>query len=408
MAPAVKQVSACTVTVSDVLTTYTITIGGVSVSYIGGGSATANATGLAAAAAASTHPYFTAVVWTSNVAIVTGTALIAGAPFVFTTSVSGGAGTISGMSTSVVSAGPSDWSTAANWSLGAVPVSTDAVVIQDVSQNISYGLAQSGVTLASLTVMKSFTGFIGQDRTNFTTDGNGATNSATRANEYRPIYLAISATVCTLGANYGAATPNGSQRILIDLGSNVSTIEVLGTASSAETGRAASIRLKCNHASTALYVRSAPGGVCVAMDAPGETSTLSLISVSDVTTGSKVYSGLGVTLTTWTQNGGQNLLQAAATVTTITKNGGTLQTEGTFAVTTWNDNAGSSIPNSTGTIGTYNLSGGTADFSQSNRARTVTTMVPLKGSTLKHPDTGVLTITTLTLPAATPFQMALS
>src|SRR5262249_43097328 len=51
--------------------------------------------------------------------------------------------------------GPNDWSVAKNWSLGTVPATGDDVII-DIPIPIFYGLAQSAVTLASLTIAATF------------------------------------------------------------------------------------------------------------------------------------------------------------------------------------------------------------------------------------------------------------
>ena len=57
--------------------------------------------------------------------------------------------------------GSQPWTTGANWSLGAAPVSTNDVFILNGSSDINTGLAQSAVTLASLTIGSGFTGTIG-------------------------------------------------------------------------------------------------------------------------------------------------------------------------------------------------------------------------------------------------------
>lgn len=82
-ATAVKQVSTITITVFDIATAYSVTIGGETVSVVGMTNANTTATNLKNALAASTHPYFTAIVWTVATNVVTGTAVTAGVPFVF-------------------------------------------------------------------------------------------------------------------------------------------------------------------------------------------------------------------------------------------------------------------------------------------------------------------------------------
>lgn len=392
----VAQVAFATFATYDVATTRKITIGGVTIQAAdSGGTLTTAMTALAVLLNASTDPYFSAITWTSNATQIIGTADTAGVPFVFLAAVSGGTGTVSntyGITTA--SAGPNDWSTATNWSGAAVPVSTDTAVLRDSAVDVLWGLDQSAVTLTALVIEKSYTGKVGLNRVVFQTS---ATDSDTTKTEYRTTYLKISATSIKIGENNSQSTPSGSSRIMIDTGSNASTCEIFDTASTpSESGRP-SIRLKFNHSTSVLFVRSAPGGVGVALDAPGETSTLATISISDVTSGSKVYTGSGVTLTTWTQSGGVNIQNLAATLTTLNMVGGALSIEGTHAITTINISGGTLSANSTGTITTLNLTGGTIDFQESNRARTVTTANLTKG-TMKA-DGSVMTVTTINDPA---------
>lgn len=66
------------------------------------------------------------------------------------------------MAATTPNAGPSCWSSTANWSGGAVPV-TDDIVIFDGRTTVSalYGMNQTGVDLAKMHVMPSYTGSIG-------------------------------------------------------------------------------------------------------------------------------------------------------------------------------------------------------------------------------------------------------
>lgn len=392
------QVSAVTFGTYDTSTTRTITVGGVSVSAVdSGGTLTTALTALKNACTASTHPYFTAITWSSTATTIVGTAATAGVPFVFSGSVSGGTGTVSAsgvMSTTTANSGPNDWSVASNWSTGAVPVNSDDVIIKDNSVNICWGLDQSSVTLTSLTIHKTYTGKIGLDAQTFTTNAAASTASSTSALEYRTTYLKISATTVRIGETVSAGSPAGSGRICLNTGSTQATIDIIDTAqTSSETNRP-SVRLLASVNTTKVYVRKAPGGVGIAVDLPGETSTLSTISISDRTTTSRVFAGAGTTLTTWLQEGGNNYLNGAATVTTVTVNGGTLTTEGSFGITTLNANGGTVNSNSTGTVATLVVNGGTVDFTGSNAARTVTTITNTSGTggTIKG-DGAVMTFT---------------
>mgnify|MGYP001577786689 CR=1 FL=1 len=401
-ATAVAQISTVQITAYDAATTYKVTIGGVVVSVVGsGGTPTTVATALAAALNASTHPYFEAVTWTSATDTVTGTAATAGVPFTATSSVSGGAGTIGAVATPTASSGPNDWSTAANWSLAAVPVNTDEVVLKDSSSNICWGLAQSAVTLNSLRVDKTFTGRVGLAITQFATVSDGTTASTTAAPEYRSDYCAVGITsggAVKIGENLSQSSAAGSTRLKFDFGTTDPVITILATASSsADTGLPA-VRFKVVHASAKLYVRSAAGGVGVAVDAPGEVSTLSLIDITDTTTTTKVYMGPSVTLTTWRGDGGACVIGgAAATMTACTVSGGTLRIEGDFTITTLTVNGGTVTDNHIKTGGNANTTiahnGGTLDATGSAAARTWSAYTPAIGSTLIE-NTNVLTVTT--------------
>lgn len=403
-ADSVKQVATVQITADDVTTTYTITIGGHTVSILGSGTGVNDtATALQVALdAVVTDVYFEAIDFTVATDTVTFTAAVDGVPFVATSSVNGGAGTIGAVTSVTVSSGPNDWSTAANWDTGSIPVNTDDVIIENSSVNIAWGLAQSGVTLDSLTVKKTFTGKIGLKRTTFATsaDADTATASAdgTGEIEYRDRYLAISSTIVTLGENFGPAQPAGSGRIMLDLGSNAATVEVHSTkTAAAETGLSA-IRILANNSSTDIFVRGATGGVGVAVDEPGETSTIRKMSISDTTsTGSRVTLSDGVTITDFEALGGISILESAATVTNVTSENGTLQTEGDFTITNLNVRGGTvkcnHIKTSASAVTTATIDSGTLDGQDSAQSRTWDTVQLNVGGVLKGNDN--ITITNL-------------
>jgi hypothetical protein len=412
-ADAVPQVTTIQITADDAATTYRVTIGGVDVEVVGSGTgvndtATALQAALADTAtlppAGGDHPYFEAITWTVATDTVTGTAATAGVPFVVTTSVTGGTGTIGAPSTTTASSGPNDWSTADNWSGGSVPGAADEVIFEDNGVNVCWGLDQSAAgTLTSLTVDKSYTGKIGLNYRAFATSSDGDTTDTTKL-EYRDVYLNFRCSNVSLGPVTGTGSPAGSQRIMLDLGSVASTVEVFGTASkSAEVGRNA-VRLLASSASTTLDVRDAPGGVGVAAEVPGETSTISSATCVDPSTGTKVEIGEGTTITTFTQTGGTNLLRAAATVTTVTVEAGTLTIEADQTVTTLEARGGTvfanNVPSAGNAITTLNMDGGTVDATRSAVARTWATVnLNEAGSSLTF-DPDVLTITTLNEPTS--------
>lgn len=376
------QVATATFATYDATTTRTITIGGVAVSRAdSGGNLTAALTALASLLNASTQPYFAAITWSSDATHIIGTADTAGAPFVFAGSATGGTGTCSNaFAITTANSGPNDWSAAANWSSGTVPVNGDTVIINGAAtSNIAWGLAQSAVTLAAMTVSKAYTGRVGLNSAQFTTDAAGTVASSTAAVEYRNIYLAISSTGnFTLGAvNDLIGTAVGSGRIMLNVGSTASqVIDIQGTAQSATERNKPAVRILANHSSTLIYVRSAPGGVGVAMDVDGsETSTIGTIYVTDTSNASNVITGSGTTLTGINALGGTEVIQAAGTVSSIVMEGGAVTTEGDFGITTFTTFGGQHELNSVGTIGTLNLYAGQVDFTKNAAARTVSALV---------------------------------
>jgi hypothetical protein len=254
----------------------------------------------------------------------------------------------------------------------------------------------TGVTL--IRIEQSYTGKIGLDFKSFATSADGATVN-TSYPEYRQCYLAIGCASWRIGDAPASGSPSGSSRLLIDVGgTTTATIQVINTSSSsADTNRPA-LRLLGAQVGAAnthvLTVRSAPGGIGIANEVPGETSFFLTINIADTTSTSKVTTGLGLSVTTWIQDGGNNVLFTNSTVTTLTMNGGTLRTEGTGAVTTLNSYGGTCNHNSTGTTGTMNLQGGTVSSFGSATARTWTTINAYANSTLII-DPAVITYTTL-------------
>jgi hypothetical protein len=401
-AKAVAQVT--TVTVGGTLSseTFTISVNGVVIATHTDSTTVIAATiaGLVATWNASTHAYATGITAAAASPNLTLTGDTAEVPFTIALNTPGGSATFTQTATTAPT-GPNTWDNADNWSGDTVPATNDTVVIRDTAGNIAWGLGQSAVTLTKLVIDKSYTGKIGLNSQAFATTADGATTT-TAAPEYRSAYLAISATTVAIGENQSQSSPAGSQRIMLDLGSNQATVTIYGTAStSSETGRPA-IRLKNVHVSSALYVRSAAGGVGVAIDQPGEVSTLALISISDESTSSRVYTSSGVTLTTWTQYGGNNVVDLAATLTTHTVRGGTCRTEGDYTITTADYSGGTVYSNHIKSAGnaitTLNISG-TIDALGSTVARTWATVNAAVGGVIRA-DGSVLTITTLADPAA--------
>lgn len=370
-ATAVAQVRSATITAYDVATTYTVTINGKAVSVLGqGGTATTTATALAAALNASTVPEFAEVTWSSNAAVVTGTADTAGKPFTCTSSVAGGTGTFGAFADTTASAGPNHWDTAANWDASGVPTGADDVIIENTSADILYGIDQNTVTLTSLTIRASYTGKIGLQEVR----GTGTTSYY----EYREKYLKISATTVTIGDGSGA----GSGRIKLNTGANATTLTVLGTGTPAETGLE-SLLWKGTNAANVLNVNK--GVVGVARFA-GETATVATLRVGFVANkagDATVYCGTGVTLTTINQEGGTLTTNSAVTTLNVTDGKATHMAG---AMTTLNLYSGTCYYRSSSTLAAANVGDtATLDFSQDMRARTVSACDRYGSGSIKDP-----------------------
>ena len=400
-ADAVSQVSTGSIDSVDATpsnNTFAVTIGGVSISQVGDTNVATTAAALVASLNASTHPYFAAITWANpSAGNITGTADTAGVPFVAALTETGaGTGAVTDFSATTASSGPNDWSTAANWSGGAVPVNSDDVILADSSVSVLWGLDQSSVALGSLTIRQSYTGRVGLPRSSFATS---ALNTDSSKTEYRGTYLQIGTTALAVGQHFGPGSATGSGRIKLDLGATACTATIFDTASNSTDAPLPAVRLKANSASTDIYVRAAPGGVGVAADVPDETSTIRKMSVVGTPSSIRVQVGAGTTITTYEQQGGNNVLQSAGAVATVSASGGTLATEGAFAVTTLNARGGTVYPNSTGTVTTMNVDGGTVDLTASNVARTVTTLNRNSSGVVVY-DPDVVTVGTLASNAA--------
>lgn len=293
------------------------------------------------------------------------TADTAGNPFVVTistTETGGGAadaqtidgGTSSTGTVTTANSNPNDWSVAANWAENAVPVNSDDVVIDSGSKDILDGLAQSAVTLTSLTIRAAYTGKIGRPTLN--TSGYY---------EYRDTQLNIKATTVTIGQGNGS----GSGRIKLNLDSAQTAVTVHKTATTVEAGLAA-LLIKGTHASNVFNVYGGSVGIATFS---GETAT---ILTFRQTGGSVVMQN--VTLTTIDKNGGT--LETHSACTTVTHRGGDMQIW-SGAHTTINNLEGVIKYNSTGTVTNYNgYDGSEINFDDVNQARTLTNTTLVAGA----------------------------
>ncbi|MEE8306554.1 MAG: hypothetical protein V3R81_04770 [Gammaproteobacteria bacterium] len=396
--------------------TFFVTIGGVAISAVGDTDVATTATNLRASLNASTHPYFAAITWSGGTGDIIGTADTAGVPFVAALTETGaGTGAVTDFASTTASAGPNDWGTGDNWltsggSQGTAPVSTDTVIIENTNVSIAYGLDQNAIALGFLRIDQSFTGKIGLDRIVFATSADGATTDSTKA-EYREDYLKIGTEFLDIGEQLGPGTATGSTRLKINNVDAAASTQTIHNTASTGDGIYPAVRLLNTHASSTLLIRKAPGGVGVAIDEPGETTTYASITISDETGGAKLFTSDGLTLTTYIQNGGSNSLRSVVdgTITTMTVNGGVLTTNGDFTVTTLNVNGGTANVDHERIGGvavtTANLNGGTTNVRGSSTARTWTTIN--LGVNCSFSGDSNLTITTLNEPTD-PYKIDIS
>ncbi len=273
-----------------------------------------------------------------------------------------GAGTATTGTATTASAGPQHWDTAANWSGGVVPATGDSVFLENSDDDIKFGLAQSGVTLALLEMPASFTGTLGlplfdQDSTEYP--------------EYRTRALTISATVLNVGSGDGSC----SGRILINVGTAACTLTVRGTAGGLDENLEA-LHWKGTHASNVVNIYA--GSVAIAGFAT-ETATVTTLRIND----GVVRCG-NVSLATVIQHGGTLVLNQSAT--TLTINGGTLALIGSGAHTTLTNHAGTVLHATTGTITNYvGGPGSTLDKSANFLAATITNCTLHAGASLNDP-----------------------
>lgn len=388
-AAAVAQVTTCTVggtiETDDI---FKITIGTKTLSVTAGSTVAATvATTIAAAfnALSSTqYPEFAEItaLATSGGAL-TLTADTAGKPFTVTlatTEAGGGAADSQtwGQAATTASAGPNDWSTAGNWSGGAVPVNSDDVYFEDSDVDCLYGLDQSAVTLTSLNVRKSYIGRIGLGRT----DENDYV-------QYRDTYLKIGATTINIGQGEG----DGSGRTKINVGSVQTTLNQYGSGSPEDEGVPAVLFLG-THASNAVNVTGGSFGAAVY---GGEVATISALKIStaDGADTPEVVCGLGVTLGTVLNYGGVLACDATtAAITSITQYDGSITINGkTNAVTALTLYGGTVYYNSSGTCTAATVGNqGTLDFRRDPRAKTVTQLNCYAGAAVYD----TIAVTTLT------------
>jgi len=305
-----------------------------------------------------------------------------GQPYTITVSKSSTSGTVS-TATTIAASGPNHFSTAANWSGSTVPVDSDDIVFDGGNVDCLYGLAQSSVSPASITITMGYTGRIGLPDTN-------VDDAAYPYNEYRDKYLALgtSSDSVTQALTIGGGEGQGSSRIKIDSGSGQCQLVVLNSGVSELQGVPA-ILWKGTHVSNTATISK--GNVGIAYFA-GETAAIMTTKLgfrTNQTADSSLFIGSGVTLTTVEQTGGT--LTTNGAVTTMTLSGGSWRHLSGVAVTV-TITGGYCSYESTGTLTTLTLAGGELDFRANQRGRTITNADMFAGASFRDP-AGTVTFT---------------
>lgn len=363
-APSVAKVITLVVGSATSTETFITTMNGKSIPYTAGVGETTStvAAAIQALLAASDIPEFKEVTWTVDTATITGTAATAGMPFTVSKS---GTGTYS-LTTVTASSGPNHGDLAANWSLGALPTSTDAVLI-DGGPDILWLDGLSGADYASWRVKASFEGQIGLPYRN----ANGYVEYRAR---FWPMNTAIPVTI-------GEGDGNGPTRVNIAI-TTAADITVVKTGTRIDAATPVVNFYGC--ASGTL--NHIAGDVGIAADDDTLSATVTTATANDNAT---LTTGTGGTITTMNQdgatiiaNGTITTLNSIAGETTLFKNPTTITADG-----------GTIHGRFTGTLGTLTLRGQgdqqTAprmDFSEDPRARTITNHTVTGGAILWDPD----------------------
>jgi hypothetical protein len=303
-----------TVTVTVGSKSFTVVVSSTVISAI-----TVNVATALAALSVTAFPEFAAIVWSADATHLIGTGLNPGVPFAFSIATNSGSGTVGTPADLTANQGPNSWATAQNWSLTAVPVSTDDVVIDDPTYAILYDLDQHTVTLNSLTVPAKFSG--SDQFGNVAGIGLPFTNqTGTAYPEYLPTYLRIGVNpgIALIGNGVG----NGSGRLKIDFGSVAALVNVHGTGTSPD-GNFAVMLLGTNAVNV---LGNSEVGIATV---PGQLSNVS--GGLTLAANARVTCGAGVTLAAITNDGG-TLEVNGAIGTSLTQQGGTTAIYGTGAV----------------------------------------------------------------------------
>lgn len=319
-------------------------------------------------------PQFNEITATSDAAVITFTGDTAGKPFTITPGeVTAGDGAMGAFTEVTAATGPNDWGNADNWDTDSVPASSDDVVIDGRSEHpIKYGLDQNAVTLASLTILNSYTQSIGLAEIN--ADVSGETYP-----EYRETYLKVSATLLHIQGE-----GNGSGRIKLDVGSNASTMSISAAGRAVEAGIPAVLIVGTNSSNVARVTRGDVGFAFYDKES-AHLATLDVGFETNAAGDATVRCGDGVDITdaAITQSGGTLTLNSTTSGGTIVQSGGALFLRAGAHASVTADGTLHVI--GTGTITALSSSGGVLDFRRGSGAVTVSACVVGRGSSIHDP-----------------------
>lgn len=256
-----------------------------------------------------------------------------------------------------------NWTTTGNWSTGAIPVTGDDVTFDRTSDDITLNLDQSAVLLASLNITNSFQGTIGNEP--------DATNE----------FLKIGATTLTIGDGTG----NGSSRLNLELGTDVTTINIINASSTGTDFPKAPLRINANNSSNVIQVNGENSTVSF-LDNADDTGALGNI---DIINGTDIQIGSGATYSSLTMIEGT--VTSFETSGVVKMSAGTMRLEGTGAITSIIQTGGELIWNSTGTVLLYDGIGGTLETTDSALARIITTLIKSPGFTFNRNENVIVT-----------------
>lgn len=262
------------------------------------------------------------------------------------------------------------YSTAANWSLAAVPVATNAVYFSQNAISVLSGLNQSAVALASFSADLSYTGVFGAANT----------------------YLQIGAALAYLGQPGITGGGSGSTKLDLDFGSSAVNVKIFGSYSQLVSGLAPTRLL-----GSGLTIGATGGLFCVA-PLPTETATITAMTIGNTGNKPTAYLGMGVTLTALVMTAGSTVYSqsgiTAPSVIVGDSNGSTANYNfngtGAHTILTVNQN-GTANYNGTGTIGTGTVYG-KLDLSNGSGGVTVTNKLLLYAGCTVYDPLGRLTL----------------